>query len=716
MIELTPQDLKTQLKWLAQRTASTVERSRRMAPREVMALCETHLTAMVNPAEEMWRVYVKTVNALLIAMDLRAPHWGQAPLPENLPAVALHPTLGVLLVLGQNAEKQWLLEGPNGLEKVAALPTEASYASLTLEPRDESVRSAAQLFRDVMMARRHVLVYVALAAILANVLALAGSLYSMQVYDRVIPSHSVSTLVVLTMGAVIAAIFELSIKFARSLVQDRALREIDMALGHHVLEHLLSVRMDQFPASVGTLSAQVRGYETVRVFMSSAILFVVVDLPFAMVFLAIIAALAGIQIALIPVAFLLLALVMGLFYRHRIDALSKVATATSNRKLGLLVESMENAEMIKAAGAGWQILGRWNMLNREVVGNEIQIRQYTEQSSYMTAFIQQTSYVALVCAGAYVTTTGDLTMGGIIACSILSGRVLAPIGMIPNLVVQRGHGKAALESLEKVFQLQRDNHAVAVPLVPDRVSGQLSFSDVHFAYRGRPDSMVIPALHIGAGEKVGILGSVGAGKSTLLKLLAGMYVPRQGQVLLDGVDVQQISRAWLSERLGYLPQEVRLFQGTLRENLLCGIPAVPDTDVLAACQASGLMGLVSQHAEGLDLLIPEGGRALSGGQKQLIAITRLLLAKPSVWLLDEPSSAMDELSELRAMNALQRAAQGQTLVLVTHKPALVGMVDRLILLGPKGIVLDGPRDMVLQRLRQAQPVQAPAVAAMQATT
>jgi ATP-binding cassette, subfamily C, bacterial LapB len=440
----------------------------------------------------------------------------------------------------------------------------------------------------------------------------------------------------------------------------------------------------------------------VRAFASSATLYVAVDLPFAFLFLAVIYFVGGPFVAGVPIVFFVLALSVGLLHRGQIEAHAKAGMAASNRKLGLLVESVESAESIKAHGASWQFLARWNALTRVNVAEDMKVRHMGEAAGYYSGFLQQSSYVLLVAAGAYVASTGsDLTSGGLIACSILSGRVLNPVGMLPGLLVQWAHAKSALSSLEKIFQLKQDNHDVAYPLVVDRLKGDFQVSDVSFAYPGAEPALNLASLQIQPGQKVGILGVVGSGKSTLLKVMSGMYMPQKGRVLIDGLDVQHIARAHLSRCVGYLPQDVRLFGGTLKENLLNGVVGASDQDIARACELTGLARMVAAHPKGFELPITEGGGGVSGGQKQMIALTRLLLAAPDVWLLDEPTASMDEALEMRSLAALRESLKPQhTLVLVTHKPALLGLVERLIILTPSGIVLDGPRDQVLAQLQK----------------
>ena len=570
---------------------------------------------------------------------------------------------------------------------------------------NEGVESAFSVFRQAVIARRGLFFQAAAASLLANLLALATALYSMQVYDRVIPTQGISTLTVLTTGVLIAIVLELVVKLARAHTQEAAVMGLDRELSHAIFARLLGIRMDQFPASVGTLSSQLRSYETIRRFATSATLYLLVDAPFALLFLAVIALLAGLTMAAIPVVFLVLAIAVGLFFRQRIARHAETSTHTTNRKLGLLVETVENAESIKAAGAGPQQQAHWDELSRQSVNDDVQIQRHSEQAAYIAGFMQQSSYVLLVAVGAWIASTStDLTSGGLIACAILSGRVLSPVAALPGLVVQWAHARAALDALEKVFALQRDNHAVERPLKPETLRGEWRIENLKFTYAGRPRPLTMPPTTIRAGEKVALLGPVGSGKTTLLKLLSGLFAPSEGQVLLDGLDLQQIDRAHLSTQLGYLPQDVKLYAGTLRQNLTAGLGEVAESALLDASRASGLDQLIASHPQGLDMPIYEGGRGVSGGQKQLIALTRLLLSQPSIWLLDEPTAAMDEMTEQRSVAALRGAiAPTQTLILVTHKPVLLGLVDRLIVMLPNGGVLDGPKEAVLAQLRQGRP-------------
>ena len=641
-------------------------------------------------------------NYAFESMGLRSPAWAEGIAATKLPAAAIHPDVGAFILHQHTPAGGWLLEDAAGRRHVTVLPEGALYAEIRATDAGgvNPYRTAGELFRGALRDNRRFFFHAAVASVVINLFGLLTSLYSMQVYDRVIPTQGLSTLYALTAGIAMGILLELVAKFARATITEHAIRSMDLGLSHSIFERLLRVRMDQFPASVGTLSAQLRSYEMIRSFASSVTLYLLVDTPFALLFLAVIYLLGGPLVAAVPVAFFIVALMVGFLFRRSMERHALSGQAASNRKLGLLVEAVESAESIKASGSGWQFLARWNGLTRINIDEDMRLRHLGDSATYYAGFLQQLSYVLLVATGAYVATTStSLTSGGIIACSIISGRVLTPAGMLPGLMVQWANAKSAMRSLSHIFTLEQDNHAVERPLVIDRLRGEVAVQNLEFGYRGHATVLQLENLHIQPGEKVGLLGPVGSGKSTLLKLLSGMYMPSKGRVSLDGIDLQHVSRPHLSDRLGYLPQDVRLFAGTLRDNLTFGVLGKTEQNLLAACELTGLRPVIAAHPKGFDMPIAEGGTGVSGGQKQLIALTRMVLAAPDVWLLDEPTASMDEGLEARTIAALRASVQvEQTLILVTHKPALLQLVDRLVILSPTGVVLDGPKAHVLQQL------------------
>lgn len=655
-------------------------------------------------------------RALFDQLGLRPGRWLIDLREEELPAIAAIPGTGYAFVYARGIDGQWLIETPAGRSRMAEFPAQTHFLRIKGPAQGSAERSTArEMFAEIFAADRKWLTLAAIASTLASILVLATSLYSMQVYDRVIGQGGVSTLIVLTGGVILATLIELALKIARSNIVDRAIERIDVQAAISVFQRVLRVRLDQFPASLGTLAAQVRGFETVRGFVVSRAIYLTTDAPFGLFFLFVIWLIGGTAVALVPAIAAVIATAGGLAFRAAIQRHSTQETFVSNLRQGLLVETIQTTEMVKAAGAGWVLQSKWNSLSRQAAREAHQLKHLNDLAGYFAGLVQQVSYVGLVATGAYLAVVDhSLTTGSIIACSIVSGRVLSPVSAIPGLLVQWANARVSLDNLEKFFALEADNHGQEAPLVPSLIHGDYELRNVEFAWPGQPVPVSVKLLDIRQGERVGIIGAVGAGKSTLLKLLAGVIKPERGYVLVDGLDLQQIALDRRAESIGYLPQVTRMLGGTLRDNLLLGLPHVEETEILAALQATGLATHLAGRPQGLDLRIAEGGEGLSRGQKQLVGLTRLLLARPEVWLLDEPTASMDDSTEERCLNALrQHVGAEQTLVLVTHKPRMLDLVDRLIVLTPQGIALDGPKAAVLAHLQQQAQAHAQAMAEAQ---
>lgn len=620
-----------------------------------------------------------------------------------LPLLAYRADIGWGVIDGQTPQKSW-----NFRQENTHTESRADELSLVLRIRlkEDHIKQRTASFTDLLKSDlgnyKGVLFEAIIATFLINMLALAVSLFSMQVYDRVIPTRSEYTLIILASGVMLVIVFEAFMKFSRSRIMDKVVVGLDQYLSREVFQRLLKVRIDQMPGSVGSMAAQLRGYEQVRSFFTASTLFGLVDLPMTIIFISLVAFIGSPLVAVVPVIAAAIAITMGLFARKRIDIIAAEGATASYYKTGLLVEAVEGVETIKAGAGSWKFLSRWLDVMNITIKNDLDMKHTNDNLTYLTQLLQQVSYVGIVIVGSFVVMQGDMTMGGLIACSILGGRVLAPVMAIPGLLVQYSHAKAAKLNIEALFSLEQDNQGVAYPLSPTHIKGAYQCDSLVFNYQGndRP-ALDIHQLVIKPGERIAILGPIGSGKSTLLKVLAGLYAPTKGRVLLDGLDIHQISRETLSERLGYLQQDHRLFQGTLRENLLIGM-AAPNDDVLQdALNKTGLINLVASHSSGLDLPISEGGKGLSGGQKQLVAFTRLLLTKPDVFLLDEPTASMDNRQEQRCLQVLQHElTKGQTFIVSTHKTALLDLVDRLIIMDNHRIIIDGPKQAVLDDLRR----------------
>lgn len=684
------------LMWLSQQLISAGVTDYRLLSRDSVALARYFLLENVPNFHQV------ALLELFEKLHIVAGEWTTELATVALPAVALIPGYGYTFVYAAGGPGEWLVETPIGRRQYSSWPAGTLFLPASPARKKAAQQTAKELFETILRKDRAWVPLAALATMLSSILLLATSLYSMQVYDRVIGQGGLSTLIVLTVGVVIAIVVELGLKMARSTIMDRAINAIDVDASVSVYARLLSVRLDQMPPSLGTLAAQVRGFETVRAFALARIIYLATDLPFAVFFLLIIWMIGGFAVAMVPAIAFLIAAAGGLSLRRAIAEHATNEMSVANIRQGVLVETIQSAESVKAAGAGWLLQGRWNVLSRQSANEAMKLKQLNDHAAHFSGLMQQLSYVFLVATGAYLAVEGrTMTVGAIIACSIVSGRVLGPVAALPNLLVQWGNSKIALDHLEKLFELERDNCGILQSLSPSFVQGKLEVRHVEFAWRGQTSPFALNGFTIQPGERVGIIGSVGSGKSTLLKLFAGVIKASKGVVCLDGMDVQHISADRRSELIGYLPQTTRLLSGTLRQNLTLGLPYVAEDLLMDAIQATGLAEQIAGRPEGLDVRISEGGEGLSGGQKQLVALTRMLLCQSSLWLLDEPTSSMDEATEERCLMALkQKFRSGQTLVLVTHKARLLDLVDRLVVLTPQGIALDGPKDKVLDVLRQ----------------
>lgn len=573
--------------------------------------------------------------------------------------------------------------------------------------QNEAAPRAISIFWRAIMRRKHVLISAMLATVVANIVALGTSLYSMQVFDRVIPLGSFSTLWVLTVGVVVALIIDFILRTVRAIMIEREAAEIDAEVSEYFFARSQAVRLDARPPGIGTMAAQLRGLEQVRGVMSSGSLFLISDLPFALFFIVVIAMIGGV-VAIIPVLSLPISLGMAFGLARMIRKGTDRAQVSGNRKNGLLVESLDAAESIKAGRGAWFMLARWNRLIRELHHYEDPVKQISAAASTVFSTLQQLAYVGIMAVGAVEVAAGNITAGGLLACSIIAGRVNGPlIAMLPGLIVQWGYASSSLRALDGILKLPLDRTSSESSLRPGKLDGPLLIERVRFAYPGAREGLDIPRLEFRPGERIAVIGGVGSGKTTLIRIMAGIFHAQEGSAKLGGLDLTQIADDVLRQHIGYLPQDYRLINGTLRDNLMLGLPKPSDEAVMEAARKTGLMSLIAAHPLGLDLPIQEGGRGLSGGQRSLVGLTRLLLANPRVWLLDEPTANLDPNTETAVLAALEQAlGPDQTMVIVTHRLQLLARVQRVILMGGGRVLLDGPTAEVVQKL-QAKPAPPP---------
>lgn len=626
------------------------------------------------------------------------------PRAHQFPVLAYHPQLGWAIAEGWANPSYLRVLATGGMGEWEWSPDIAlwdlEFPGVTRLP---SAGRAIEVFWAAIMRRKSMIVDATVATVIINLIALVTSIYSMQVYDRVIPRGGFSTLIVLTAGMAFALLVDMLIRNTRSIMIDRVSGDIDGEVSEFFYARMQAVRLDARPRSVGSMAAQLRGTDQVRSLLSSASLFVLADLPFALLFMVVMAWLGGI-VAIVPVVAFPVALILAGLMARFIREDAAATQVTGNRKNGQLVEALDSVETIKANLGGWHMLANWNRLVEEVHHHDLKVKRWSTLSGSGFSFIQQIAYTGVVCLGAFEVAKGNMTMGAVIACSILSGRVNGPlVAALPNLIIQWGYARSSLAALDGILAMPSDRPENRQLVRQPDIRGNLKLENVKFVYPGARHGLHLPNIVVAPGERVGIIGPVGSGKSTLLKVLAGLFATQDGHVLLDGVDVRQIVEEDLRTQVCYLPQDFRLLTGTLRDNLTLGLPLPGDEALLAAAEKTGLADLISTHPMGLDLPISEGGNGLSGGQRALVGLTRLLLAKPKVLLLDEPTANLDQETEARVLQAiLQELGSESTLIFVTHKMQLVGLVQRLMVVAQGQVVLDGPTGAVLERLRNPQ--------------
>lgn len=684
----------------------------RLAQQQGARLDVQRLMGIVSKLPPQQHGVPEGLNQLCQGMDVEPPRWLRKPDRLLLPLMACTKRFGWGLIVDRNSEGSWVMSTPTGPQQLSDDELTHRCALVQIGPRSVlglglfgnksgQTMSFMSHVKQVLRMYHKEIIESTVASAFIGVLALATSLFSMQVYDRVIPTRSDYTLIILGIGVLLSILIELGMKFARAHVMDYVVVGMDNRLSREVFDRLLQLRVDQLPASVGSLAGQIRGYEQIRGFYTASTLFTLIDLPMGLVFLVVIAFVATPWVAMVPLIFACIALWLGFSIRRQIMLQAKDGAAMSNLKTGLLVEAVDGIETIKAGSGGWKFLSRWIGVNAQTIQNDLKMRHSQESVSYFSSTLQQVSYAGLVVMGSYMVMGGHMTMGALIASSILSGRILQPILAIPGLLVQHAHAQAALDGLERLYHLKTDHDQDNAPVAPEKLHGNFQLNDIKFGYGDNPPAIVIPQLVIKPGERIAVLGPIGAGKSSLLRILSGLYKPREGRVLIDNLELSHVSRHAINQQIGYLQQEHRLFQGSLRENLLIGLPDPGDEVILNAMRRTGMDRMVASHPRGLDLPIMEGGRGLSGGQKQLVAFTRLVLCNPSIYLLDEPTASMDDEQERMCLRVLgEEAVMGKTMVLVTHKSSLLPLIDRIIVVMGSQIVMDGPRDAVLSELNK----------------
>lgn len=559
----------------------------------------------------------------------------------------------------------------------------------------------ADWLMEPIRRNRAIYVKVALAAVMINLFALVTSLFTMTVYDRVVPNNAVASLWGLSIGLGIVILFDFLLKILRAYFVDIAGADIDRDVGDTVFDRLLSVRLDQPRGSTGSLSSLMRELETLRDFFTSATLTAVVDTPFILITLTAIALIGG-WLVLVPIALIPLVAVTGLVTQPMMDRTSARAMGQAMLKQSVLIETIGGLEMVKSSNAGPLLTRRWQAAVSSHAELSLSQRLISNISVTVASTGQQIAYAAVVIAGVGMIADLTLTMGGLIACSILSGRAVAPLGQIASLLSRMTTTRTAYRQLNQFMSLPMEGQATGA-LNLQSVEGNIDFRGVSFSYPGSTEKALSNiSFSMKAGEKVGILGRIGSGKSTVARLLLGLYPPAEGIVLIDGNEVRQLEMPKLRNHIGSAMQETVLLSGSVRENIILNRLLVTDDEMLRVAKVSGTHDFMGRLANGYELKLADRGESLSGGQRQSIALARALAGKPKVVLLDEPTSAMDGQTETALIQRLEEELKDRTVLVITHRPPLLRLVNRIIVFDQGRIIADGPRDEVLKKLGARQ--------------
>ena len=561
--------------------------------------------------------------------------------------------------------------------------------------------------------------HVAVAALIVNILALASPLFVMNVYDRVIPNGAIPSLIALAIGLGIAIGFDFILRIVRSRIIDMTGKQADVVLAANIFEHVMALKMSQRPQSVGILANQLRDFDSVREFFTSGTVVSVTDLAFAIVFLAVLYLIVG-PLAIVPAVMLPLMIIVGLVIQRPLDRAMKRLQAESAARHGVLVEALSGMDTVRATGAEARMQTAWERSIAATARSGEDVHFWASLALTAASTAQQLTTMAIVIWGVFLVMNGDITMGALVAASMLAGRVMAPIAGIAAVITRATQTFTAMKAIDRLMALERERPPGRAYVARRIDEGRVAFENVTFKYPNAPENALDKvSFKIEPGERVGIIGRVGSGKTTVGRLLIGFYEPEEGRVLIDGIDARQYDPADLRAGIGFVMQDTDLFFGKLRDNITIGKTAASDEEVIAAARLAGVESFIAGHPQGYDMPIAEQGRSLSGGQKQAIGLARVLIRKPKILFLDEPTAHFDTRSENEFLERLKTlASREMTIIVSTHRPSLLGLVDRLLLFERGKLVADGPRDAVLARLRGAAPkpvapVQAAAAAAGQ---
>jgi len=544
---------------------------------------------------------------------------------------------------------------------------------------------------------------VAAASVLVNIFTVLSPLFFMNVYDRVVPNKAFETFWVLALGMSAMYLFDFGLKLLRGWFIDVAGKRADMALSSALFEQVMARRLDAGGESVGMLANNVREFESLREFFTSATMTTLIDLPFVLLFIAVIAMIGGWPMAAVPLLAIPVVLAMGVALQAPLrDRIRRVFRA-SEAKHAILIETLGSIETVKALGAASQMQRKWEDVVDYVAQESLGTRFLSSLAVNFSALVQALVGVATLAVGVYMVGDNQLTTGALIACTIIAGRALAPLSIVASLLTRYHQSMSALAALNKIMDAPRERPRERSFVHRPALGGDIRFQDVAFKYPGSElDALSGVTFSIKEGDRVGIIGRIGSGKTTLAKLLIALYQPQDGSILVDGTDIRSIDPTDLRRAVGYLPQNIALFAGSVRDNLLVGAPGADDAAILRAASIAGLMDIVNRHPKGFDMPVGERGEALSGGQRQTVALARALITDPPILVLDEPTHAMDHSSEERLKTQIQAELAGKTIIIVTHRESLLTVVNTLIVMDAGKVVAVGPKDLVVKAIAEGK--------------
>jgi len=540
------------------------------------------------------------------------------------------------------------------------------------------------------------------ASIMTNIIIVASPLFVMNVYDRVIPNNAIETLWALAIGIVIAYIFDFILKNLRSYFVDVAGRNADVLIGSRIMQHLMSARLDHMPESAGAIANNVREFESLREFFGSTSLVALIDMPFLLLFIGVIHYIGG------PIAWPIfiavpLVILVGLFLQIPFQHIIENHYKESTQKNALLFEVVQGLETIKTSMAEGRMQGRWeNVVGMSALSNS-RAKIMANISITFSALIAQLVSVSVVIIGVFLISKGELTVGGLIACNILAGRAMAPLSAVAGLLSRFQQSRMALNALDLLMDMPSERPDEKETFHYGAIDSSMGLTDVFFSYPGTDKAVLSGVnLKLKPGDKVGIVGRTGAGKTTLGKLCVGLYQPVSGSVQVGDIDLRQMDVADLRRKVGYISQDSLLFYGTLKDNIAFGLPEADDQSINFAAEIAGVNDFVKDHPAGFGMMVGERGSSLSGGQRQAVTIARAILPDPEILIMDEPSSNMDNQSEYRLKERLEPYVKDKTLIVITHRHSMLDLVNRLVIMDKGRVVVDGPKQAVLDGLKSGK--------------